>query len=228
MAFLDEVEKEPELHGKFIIPIDSLGNLASSKEIADAEANKGAMDMGLRAKQLKSMMRIITYKAAVTGTTIICSNHTYADPGALHPTLVKQQAGGSGPMYMASLLVQMAAKKERTDASNDSDEALTESRNYSGVTLRMLTVKNRFIPAFLQAEAYLNFKTGLDKSRKEMSKNLYVRKHYFGASSQARGYQKKLKDITKAYMHKKANPKIQTHSEGGEIVFGKNVDKDLL
>lgn len=162
-AFLDEVEKEPELHGKFIISIDSLGNLASSKEIADAEANKGAMDMGLRAKQLKSMMRIITYKAAVTGTTIICSNHTYADPGALHPTLVKQQAGGSGPMYMASLLVQMAAKKEKTDTGNDADVAITESRNYSGVTLRMLTVKNRFIPAFLQAEAYLNFRTGLEK-----------------------------------------------------------------
>jgi len=27
----------------------------------------------------------------------------------------------------------------------------------------MLTVKNRFIPAFLQGEAYLNFKTGLEK-----------------------------------------------------------------
>ena len=163
MAFLDEVEKEPELHGKFIISIDSLGNLASEKEINDAGANKGAMDMGLRAKQLKSMMRIITYKAAVTGTTVIASNHTYADPGALHPTLVKQQAGGSGPVYMASILVQMAAKKEKTDAGNTNDEAFTESRNYSGVTLRMLTVKNRFIPAFLQGEAYLNFKTGLEK-----------------------------------------------------------------
>ena len=163
MTFLDEVEKEPELHGKFIISIDSLGNLASEKEINDAGANKGAMDMGLRAKQLKSMMRIITYKAAVTGTTVIASNHTYAAPGALHPTLVKQQAGGSGPVYMASILVQMAAKKENTDAGNTNDEALTESRNYSGVTLRMLTVKNRFIPAFLQGEAYLNFKTGLEK-----------------------------------------------------------------
>jgi len=163
MALLDEVEKEPELHGKFIISIDSLGNLASEKELNDAEANKGAMDMGLRAKQLKSMMRLITFKAAVTGTTVICGNHTYANPGALHPTLVKSQAGGSGPIYMASVLVQMAAKKEKTDASNEGDEALTESRNYSGVTLRMLTVKNRFIPAFLQGEAYLNFKTGLDK-----------------------------------------------------------------
>jgi RecA/RadA recombinase len=163
MTFLDGVEAEPELHGKFIISIDSLGNLASEKEINDAGAGKGAMDMGLRAKQLKSMMRMITYKAAVTGTTIIASNHTYADPGALHPTLVKQQAGGSGPIYMASILVQMAAKKEKTDSSNDNDVALTESRNYSGVTLRMLTVKNRFVPAFLQCEAYLNFKTGLDK-----------------------------------------------------------------
>jgi len=121
------------------------------------------MDMGLRAKQLKSMMRMITYKAAVTGTTVIASNHTYADPGALHPTLVKTQAGGSGPIYMASVLVQMAAKKEKTDSNNEKDVALTESRNYSGVTLRMLTVKNRFVPAFLQAEVYLNFKTGLDK-----------------------------------------------------------------
>lgn len=163
MTFLDGVEEEPELHGKFIISIDSLGNLASEKEINDAGSGKGAMDMGLRAKQLKSMMRMITYKAAVTGTTIIASNHTYADPGALHPTLVKQQAGGSGPIYMASILVQMAAKKEKTDNSNENDVALTESRNYSGVTLRMLTVKNRFVPAFLQCEAYLNFKTGLDK-----------------------------------------------------------------
>lgn len=163
MTFLDSVEKEPELHGKFIISIDSLGNLASEKEINDAGAGKGAMDMGLRAKQLKSMMRMITYKAAITGTTIIASNHTYADPAALHPTLVKQQAGGSGPIYMASILVQMASKKEKTDTNNDNDVALTESRNYSGVTLRMLTVKNRFVPAFLQCEAYLNFKTGLDK-----------------------------------------------------------------
>jgi hypothetical protein len=106
---------------------------------------------------------MITYKAAITGTTVVASNHTYADPGALHPTLVKTQAGGSGPIYMASVLVQMAAKKEKTDSNNEKDVALTESRNYSGVTLRMLTVKNRFVPAFLQAEVYLNFKTGLDK-----------------------------------------------------------------
>ena len=41
-------------------------------------------------------------------------------------------------------------------------------------------------------------------------------------------YEKKIKQITKAFMHKRANPQIKTHSEGGEIIIGKNVDRDLL
>ena len=154
---------EKGLQGKFIISIDSLGNLASQKEVEDSAKDKSAMDMGLRAKQLKSMMRILTYKAGLSGTTILFSNHTYENPGALHPTLVKTASGGSGPQYMASVLVQLANKKERQDVSNEDDEILAEARNYSGVTLRCLTTKNRFMPPFLQAEIYLNFKTGLDR-----------------------------------------------------------------
>ena len=141
----------------------SQGNLASQKEVEDAAKDKSAMDMGLRAKQLKSMMRILTYKAGLSGTTILFSNHTYENPGALHPTLVKTASGGSGPQYMASVLVQLANKKERQDASNEDDEMLSEARNYSGATLRFLTTKNRFVPPFLQAEIYLNFRTGLDR-----------------------------------------------------------------
>lgn len=163
MKLLDDVEKEPELYGKIIISIDSLGNLASEKEISDAENNKSAMDMGLRAKQLKSMMRMITYKAAKTSTTIIASNHTYADPASLYPSLVKNQSGGSGPIYMASILVQMASKNEKTNEDNTNDVAISEAKKFSGVTLKMLTTKNRIIPPFLACEVYLNFKTGLEK-----------------------------------------------------------------
>ena len=75
----------------------------------------------------------------------------------------KTASGGSGPQYMASVLVQLANKKERQDASNEDDEMLSEARNYSGATLRFLTTKNRFVPPFLQAEIYLNFRTGLDR-----------------------------------------------------------------
>jgi RecA/RadA recombinase len=172
VSFLDGVE-ENGLEGQFIVSIDSLGNLASTKEVEDAVKGKSAGDMGLRAKSLKSMMRILTYKAAKTGTTILFANHTYDDPGALFPTLVKNQAGGKGPVYLASTLVQLAARNEKQDNSNDSDEMLPEANKYSGSTLRALTVKNRFIPPFLECEMYLNFKTGLDRysGLKEMAVN---------------------------------------------------------
>lgn len=171
-AFLDSVI-EAKAKNKFIVSIDSLGNLASQKEIEDAEKGKTAMDMGTRAKGLKSMMRLLTFKAAQAGVTILFSNHTYDDPAAMFPTLVKQQSGGKGPVYLASVLVQLAKRDEKHDKSNEDDEILPEANKVSGTTLRALTVKNRFVPPFLECEAYLNFRRGLDKysGLKEMAVN---------------------------------------------------------
>jgi RecA/RadA recombinase len=171
-AFLDSVI-ESKMNGKFIISIDSLGNLASQKEIDDAEKGKTATDMGTRAKGLKSMMRLLTFKAAQAGVTILFSNHTYDDPSAMFPTLVKAQSGGKGPVYLSSVLVQLAKRDEKHDASNKDDEILPEANKVSGTTLRALTVKNRFIPPFLEGEMYLNFRKGLDKysGLKEMAVN---------------------------------------------------------
>lgn len=164
-AFLDSVI-ESKQYGKFIISIDSLGNLSSQKEIDDIAKDKSAMDMGLRAKSLKSMLRTLTYKAGKAGVTILFTNHTYSDPGAMFPTLVKTQSGGSGPVYMASILVQLAKRNEKEgegDSGALSTDKLAEANKYSGVTLRALTVKNRFVPPFLEAEMYLSFKSGLNK-----------------------------------------------------------------
>jgi RecA/RadA recombinase len=171
-ALLDGIV-EAKQEGKFILSIDSLGNLASQKEIDDAEKGKFAMDMGTRAKSLKSMMRLLTFKAAKSGTTILFSNHTYDDPAALYPSLVKNQSGGKGPVYLASVLVQLAKRDEKNDKTDDDDEMIAEAKKYSGTTLRALTVKNRFIPPFLECEMYLNFKKGLDmySGLKEMAVN---------------------------------------------------------
>jgi RecA/RadA recombinase len=164
-AFLDSVIESGQ-QGKFIVSIDSLGNLSSQKEIDDIAKDKAAMDMGLRAKSLKSMLRTLTYKAGRAGVTILFTNHTYSDPGAMFPTLVKTQSGGSGPVYMASILVQLAKRNEKEgegDSGALNTDKLAEANKYSGVTLRALTVKNRFVPPFLEAEMYLSFKSGLNK-----------------------------------------------------------------
>jgi RecA/RadA recombinase len=164
-ALLDKVIANKQ-HGKIIICIDSLGNLASQKELDDALKDKSAVDMGMRAKALKSMLRTLTYKAAKAQVSIIFVNHTYSDPAAMYPSLIKSQAGGSGPVYMASILVQLAKRNEKAgegEFGNVEDNKLSEANKYSGVTLRALTAKNRFIPQFLEIEMYLSFKSGLNK-----------------------------------------------------------------
>ena len=164
-GFLDNVIEAGQ-QGKFIISIDSLGNLSSQKEIDDIAKDKSAMDMGLRAKSLKSMLRTLTYKAGKAGVTIMFTNHTYSDPGAMFPSLVKTQSGGSGPVYMASILVQLAKRNEKEgegDSGAVNTSKLAEANKYSGTTIRALTVKNRFVPPFLEAEMYLSFKSGLNK-----------------------------------------------------------------
>jgi recombination protein RecA len=158
--FLDKVI-ENKMQGKFIVSIDSLGNLSSEKEQQDIAKDKSASDMGSRAKGVKSLLRTLTLKAGQAGVTVLISNHTYSDPVALYPSLIKNQSGGSGPLYMASVIVQLAKKNEKSE--DDNDEILPEARNYSGATLRALTVKNRFVPPFLETSLYLNFLQGLDK-----------------------------------------------------------------
>ena len=163
------------------------------------------MDMGTRAKGLKSMMRLLTFKAAHAGVTILFSNHTYDDPAAMFPTLVKQQSGGKGPVYLSSVLVQLAKRDEKHDKTNTGDEILPEANKVSGTTLRALTVKNRFVPPFLECEVYLNFKRGLDRlsGLKEMAVNhgvviqngsTYALPGKDGADGQKLGYYKNWKD----------------------------------
>jgi recombination protein RecA len=157
---------ENKLQGKVMIAIDSLGNLISAREAKVIEDGKDSADMGARAVSLKSMLRAITHAAAKANCPIVFTNHTYDNPGALYPTLVKSQSGGSGPLYMSSVLVQMATKQERvgkSDNKNASDETTPLSKDVNGLTMRALTTKNRFVPPFLEAEMYLNFRTGISK-----------------------------------------------------------------
>ena len=155
-----------KLQGKVMIVIDSLGNLISAREAKIIEDGKDSADMGARAVALKSMLRAITHAAAKANAPVLFTNHVYDNPAALYPTLIKNQSGGSGPLYMSSVLVQMSTKQERvgkSDNKNSNDEVTPLSKDVNGLTMRALTTKNRFVPPFLECEMYLNFRSGLNK-----------------------------------------------------------------
>lgn len=165
VQFLDSIVAN-NLQGKVLIVIDSLGNLITAQEKKKIEEGAETLDMGNRSKQLKSLMRAVTHAAAKANCPVVFTNHIYDDPSQLHPTIIKKQAGGSGPLYMASVIVQMAKKTEKAEDSKNKDansEVTFLSKGINGVTMRALTTKNRFVTPFLEVEMYLNFRTGLNK-----------------------------------------------------------------
>ena len=80
---LNDIGKGDEV----FIMIDSVGNLASKKEIEDAMAEKSVADM-TRAKQLKSLFRMITPKITKRDIPCIAINHIYQEIGLFPKNIV--------------------------------------------------------------------------------------------------------------------------------------------
>jgi recombination protein RecA len=161
-AFLTYV-KENKLEGKFIIAIDSLGNLQSQLETNRMEKDSSSADMGNRARAIKSLLITCTQLSALTKTAIICTNHLYENPGDLHPTLIKSMPGGKATVYLPSVSVQLMRKPVKQDAvKQDVGELAANQKNYVGVIVRALTAKNRFVKQYLETELFISFAKGTD------------------------------------------------------------------
>ena len=95
-------------------------------------------------------------------------------------------------------------------------------------TIGKLDLKIRKAEGLKKYTKLISTKINPDRFKGSKSMTRKAKKMMKTAELSAGQYEQKIKQITKAYMHKRANPQIKTHSEGGEIVIGKTVDKDLL
>ena len=82
---------------KVIVVIDSVGNLASKKELEDALNEKSVADMS-RAKALKGLFRMTTPYLNMKDIPLIAVNHTYMEIGLFPKAIV---SGGTGIYYSA-------------------------------------------------------------------------------------------------------------------------------
>jgi RecA/RadA recombinase len=90
---LDQIERKD----KVAIVIDSVGNLASKKELEDALNEKSVADM-TRAKALKGLFRMVTPYLTMKNIPLIAINHTYQEIGLFPKAIV---SGGTGITYSA-------------------------------------------------------------------------------------------------------------------------------
>lgn len=95
---------------KVFILVDSLGNLASKKEVEDAENEKSVADMS-RAKAIRSFLRIITPHLTQKDLPCFLINHVYAEMGLYPKTIIP---GGSAVTYAANQIFVITKSQEKT------------------------------------------------------------------------------------------------------------------
>lgn len=132
---------------KVIILIDSVGNLASKKEVEDTLNEKSVADM-TRAKQLKSFYRIITPYMQKLGITTIAIAHTYKSMDMYPKDIV---SGGTGGIYSSNSIFIISRAK---DADND---------GLNGYKFTIKIEKSRFVKEESKLSFNVDFNKGINK-----------------------------------------------------------------
>jgi RecA/RadA recombinase len=94
---------------RVIIVVDSIGNLASKKEVDDAMEGKSTADMS-RAKQIKSLFRMVTPHLTIKDIPMVVVNHTYKEM-AMYPKDIV--SGGTGSYYSADNIFIIGRQQEK-------------------------------------------------------------------------------------------------------------------
>jgi RecA/RadA recombinase len=105
MKQINEIERSDTV----MIIVDSVGNLASKKEVDDALDGKSVADM-TRAKQMKSLFRMITPHLTIKDIPMVVVNHTYMEIGMFPKAIV---SGGTGIYYSADNIFIIGRQQEK-------------------------------------------------------------------------------------------------------------------
>jgi RecA/RadA recombinase len=108
---LDRYIKVPvEDRVPFMMVLDSLGMLSTSKEVNDTLEGKDVRDM-TKSALIKGAFRVLTLKLGEADVPLIVTNHTYDKIGSYVPE--KEMGGGGGLKYAASQIIYLSKKKEK-------------------------------------------------------------------------------------------------------------------
>ena len=103
---LDNIDRKDNV----IVVIDSIGNLASKKELEDALNEKSVADMS-RAKALKGLFRMVTPYLTMKNIPLLAINHTYQEMGLFPKAVV---SGGTGIYYSADNIWILGRRQNKT------------------------------------------------------------------------------------------------------------------
>lgn len=130
-----------------VIVIDSIGNLASKKETEDALEGKSVADM-TRAKQLKSLFRIVTPKLSLKDIPLIAVNHTYKTLEMYAKDVV---GGGTGSYYSADTIWIIGRQQDK------------DGKEVTGYDFVINVEKSRYVKEKSKIPISVSFEGGINK-----------------------------------------------------------------
>lgn len=143
MQQLSELKRED----KVMIIIDSVGNLASKKEVDDAMDGKSVADM-TRAKQLKSLFRMVTPHLTLKDIPMVVVNHIYMTQEMYSKPVV---SGGTGIYYSADNIWIIGRQQDKDD------------KELLGYHFVINIEKSRYVEEKAKIPITVNFDSGINR-----------------------------------------------------------------
>ena len=130
-----------------IVVVDSVGNLASKKEVEDALKQNSAADM-TRAKQLKSLFRMVTPHLNLKDIPLVVVNHTYQTQEMYSKAVV---SGGTGIYYSADNIFIIGRQQEK------------DGKDVTGYNFIINVEKSRFVKEKSKIPIEVSWEEGISK-----------------------------------------------------------------
>ncbi len=132
---------------EYILLLDSLGMLATEKEINDAMTENFKADF-TRAKIIRSIFRIISMDIFKLQIPFLIVNHSYQTMDMYSPD---EQSGGGGVKYASDVTLMLTKAKAK------------EGTEHIGAIISATVHKSRFMPENKKAKIMVMFKKGIQK-----------------------------------------------------------------
>lgn len=132
-----------------MIIVDSIGNLASKKEVDDAEAEKSVSDMS-RPKAIKSLFRMVTPHLTLKSIPMVVVNHTYKTMEMYSKDVM---SGGTGPYYSADTIWILGRQQDKDDKTKD----------INGYDFIINIEKSRYVKEKSKIPISISFESGINK-----------------------------------------------------------------
>lgn len=141
------IDMKEKTDNKILIMLDSIGGLASKKEVEDALKNKSSVDM-TRAKHIKSFFRIVTPEIKIKDIPLVVINHTYQ---TLERFSQEVMSGGTGNVYHSDNILFIGKQQEK------------DGKELVGFNFIINIEKSRFVKEKMKIPVLVTWEEGIHK-----------------------------------------------------------------